>query len=104
LRRLLNSHMMTISVTSLPAQPILELQWELLFISIYHCCPKTKKNSKQLLTNTTFKLEVLMESILKLMTVSLISQIEEDSEDQWPFLSKTCMMVLKKWSLKKRNW
>jgi hypothetical protein len=26
LRRLLNSHMMTISVTSLPAQPILELQ------------------------------------------------------------------------------
>jgi hypothetical protein len=29
-----------------------------------------------------FKLEVLMVSILRLMMVSLISQTEEDSEDQ----------------------
>jgi hypothetical protein len=51
--------------------------------------------SKPLLTNITFKSEVLMVNTLKLMITSMISLTREDSVEVKLNLSRTCMMVLK---------
>lgn len=96
-RRLPNSPMTHILVTSLHAQPTLVLHSEVQFtlsflISVQK---RIKPNSIRLLMSSTSKSEESMESTLKPMTVSSISPTEEDLEEEKLSSSKTCTMVLK---------
>ena len=64
-----------------------------LFTSIFLYLVNIRSNSKPSLTSTTFRLEELMESTPKLMTISMTSQTDVALEDQRPLLFKICMMV-----------
>jgi hypothetical protein len=80
LKRLKNSQEMTTSDTSLHAQPTVELVSEHLSTSRSHYSLPNRKDSNRLPINITFKLEELMENILKAKMESMMSLIKEDSD------------------------
>merc|ERR1712085_182411 len=64
---------------------------------------ETRASWSPSLTSTTYKSEVSMESIPRPMMVSSISPTSEDSVEMKSTLSKTCTMVSKHSSRKRRN-
>lgn len=90
-KRLLNSLIMSISDISPLVQLTLVLHLEHQCTFTYHFSVKRNKFSNLLQINTTFKLEVLMVSILKLMITFTIFRTKEDLEEVRHNLYKICM-------------